>query len=176
MYNMFSCVQCFWLVLEVLLVKLFLKLMWNICTWWYLRFNSVSWSWIFYFMFTVSGLYTFDDAKWRKPMTQPWRKTFWRSFVWDLEKKTQRKSRTKQNDESFAIDRPWWLVLFCACLKRRKHKNAEGRDRFQQTLWNKQHWDLFPYSLWQIYTPSSVKVPIESQWGFTTQHTVLYYT
>lgn len=80
----------------------------------------------------------------------------------------------KQNDESFAIDRPWWLVLFWACFKRRKHKNAEGRDRFQQTLWNKQHWDLFPYSLWQIYTPSSVKVPTESQWGLTSIHHAAY--
>lgn len=86
----------------------------------------------------------------------------------------RKKKRAEQNDESFAIDRPWWLLLFCASLKRRKHKNREGRDGFQQTLWNKQHWDVFPYSLWQIYTPSSVKVPIESQWGLTSIHHAAY--
>lgn len=84
------------------------------------------------------------------------------------------KKRAEQNDESFAIDRPWWLALFCASLKRRKHKNGEGRNGFQQTLWNKQHWDVFPYSLWQIYTPSSVKVSIESQWGLTSIHHAAY--
>lgn len=155
--NIQSFVQCFWLVWEVLLVE---KFIWNVCNQyniWYVSivmhllwfWFHVDFKWVVYIWWCKNA-----ENRWCKQ-----RKSIWTSFVW--------KSRTKPNDESFTIDRPWWFALFSASLKRCKHKNAE-----EETLRC-----FLIYSLADLYTFESQSPDrISMRLDFNSPHCILSYT